>query len=194
MAIFSMLIAIVLGAGLTALYKVLVVKWFIQAYLLIFRGFPTVVVLFVIYFGIPQLLGTTVGNSAAPIAILCLGLKQAAYLVEIFRSAIDAVDEGQVEAGYAIGLTNYQTYRDIVIPQAVRIMLPSLGNSFIGLLKETSLAFTIGVTEMFGEGRLIAAENFRYFEVYFVVGMLYVVIIYFYTVLQHYLEKSLTYY
>lgn len=194
MSIFSMVIATIIGIFLTIFYKTSIVKWFVQLYLLIFRGFPTIVILFVIYFGIPQLLGINTGSNAISFAIICLGLKQAAYLTEIFRSSIDAVDKGQVEAGLAIGLSQYQTYRDIIVPQAIRIMLPSVGNSFIGLLKETSLAFSIGVTEMFGEGRLIAAENFRYFEVYFVIGMLYVAIIYLYTLLQNFLEKSMNYY
>ena len=194
MAVFSMLLALVLGVLLTYLYNQKLTKWLVEFYLLIFRGFPTIVILFVIYFGLPQVLGAGANWSASVVATICLGLKQAAYSVEVFRSGIDAVDKGQLEAGHAIGLKTYQVYQRIIIPQAIRTMIPSLGNNFVALLKETSLALSIGVTEIFGEGKMIASQNFRYFEVYFVVGILYVLVIFVYSIIQEYIEKECNFY
>lgn len=194
MAIVAMLLALLIGAFLTYLYNQKALKWLVDFYLLIFRGFPTIVILFVIYFGLPQILGFGSHWSATVVATICLGLKQSAYSVEVFRSAIDAVPKGQLEAGLAIGLKTSQVYRRIIIPQAIKTMLPSLGNNFTALLKETSLAFSIGVTEMFGQGKIIASTNFRYFEVYFVVGVLYVLIIYVYSIFQEYIEEKLNFY
>ena len=107
---------------------------------------------------------------------------------------MSSVDGGQVEAGRSLGLSNQKVYRFIVIPQAIRIMIPNIGNTFIGLLKETSLAFSIGVTELFGEGKLIASENFQYFEVYVVVGIWYVILILIYTIFQQFLERRYSQY
>ncbi len=194
MALAAMVIAIALGALLTIMYSFKATNWFVRLYLLIFRGFPTLVILFVAYFGIPELLNT--GSSVSPLAaaIFCFALKEAAYLEEIFRSGLSSVDGGQVEAGRSLGLSNQKVYRFIVIPQAIRIMIPNIGNTFIGLLKETSLAFSIGVTELFGEGKLIASENFQYFEVYVVVGIWYVILILIYTIFQQFLERRYSQY
>ncbi|MFD0897079.1 amino acid ABC transporter permease [Loigolactobacillus binensis] len=191
MAVASMLIAIVLGAILTTLYAFPKSRWFVRFYLLIFRGFPTLVLLFIAYYGLPQVLHTSTDTPAWISATLCLAFKESAYLEEIFRSGILSVDVGQIEAGRSLGLSNTLVYQQIVVPQALRYIVPPLGNTFIGLLKETSLAFSIGVTEMFGEGKVLASENFRYFDVYVVVGILYVVVIYVYTLLQTVFERRL---
>lgn len=194
MAVFAMILALLIGAGLTILYNQKAFKWLIELYLLIFRGFPTIVILFVIYFGLPQILGFGNNWSSTFVATICLALKQAAYSIEVFRSAIDAISSGQLEAGLSIGLKNSQVYQRIIIPQAIKTMIPSLGNNFTALLKETSLAFSIGVTEMFGQGKIIASTNFRYFEVYFVVGVLYVLIIYVYSIIQEFIEDRVNHY
>lgn len=194
MAIIAMALALILGGFLTYLSRISYLKWLIGLYLLIFRGFPTIVILFVIYFGLPQLLGLGHNWSATVIATICLALKQEAYTVEVYRSALDAIPRGQLEAGLAIGLKTSQVYRRIIIPQAIRTMIPTLGNNFTALLKETSLAFSIGVTEMFGQGKLIASTNFRYFEVYFAVGILYVLIIYVYSLIQEFIEEKVNFY
>lgn len=189
MAISGMALAIVVGIVLTVMNSYKATRWFVKFYLLIFRGFPTLVILFVGYFGIPELLHT--GSKITPMAasIFCLALKSAAYLEEIFRSGLYGVSEGQKEAGRALGLSNFKVYRFIVVPQAIRIMLPAVGNNFIGLLKETSLAFSIGATELFGQGKLIATQNFQYFSVYVLVGIWYVILIYIYGLFQQLLEN-----
>ncbi|MFD1484782.1 amino acid ABC transporter permease [Lacticaseibacillus baoqingensis] len=191
MAVVAMGLAIVFGALLTIVYNSRRMKWFAQFYLLIFRGFPTLVLLFIAYYGIPQMLHVNDTTPAWITATLCLAFKEAAYLEEIFRSGIVSVDPGQIEAGRSLGLSRSLVYRQIVIPQALRAIVPPTGSTFIALLKETSLAFSIGVTELFGAGKMIASENFKYFDVYLVVGILYVIVIYFYTLLQSAFEKRL---
>lgn len=189
MAVVGMLLAIVIGIILTALYYHRVSRWFVKFYLLIFRGFPTLVILFVAYFGIPEILHSSAKVTPLVASIICFAFKGAAYLEEIFRSGIDAIPTGQVEAGRSLGMNNFQVYRYIIVPQAIRIMIPAVGNNFISLLKETSLAFSIGATELFGQGKLIATENFQYFSVYVIVGIWYVILIYVYGIFQRLLEK-----
>ena len=193
MAIGGMVLAILVGILLTVLNRYRASQWFVRLYLLFFRGFPTLVIHFVFYYGLPELLNTGHGMTPFVSATICLALKEAAYLEEIFRSGIDAVDHGQVEAGTALGLNKFQVYRFIIIPQSLRTILPPTGNTFIGLLKETSLAFSIGVTEIFGQGKLLATENFQYFAVYMLVGIWYVILILLYTIFQRFLERRLAY-
>lgn len=189
MAIAGMALAIILGIVLTVLFAHRSSRWFVKFYLLIFRGFPTLVILFVAYFGIPEILHSSAKVTPLAASILCFAFKGAAYLEEIFRSGISAIPVGQVESGRSLGMSNFQVYRYIIVPQAIRVMLPAVGNTFIGLLKETSLAFSIGATELFGQGKMIATENFQYFSVYVIVGIWYVILIYVYGIFQRLLEK-----
>lgn len=189
MAIIGMALAIIVGIVLLILSKFRASNWFVKLYLLIFRGFPTLVILFVGYFGIPELLHIANHTSALAASIICLALKSAAYLEEIFRSGLAAVSSSQIEAGKSLGMSTYQVYRYIIAPQAIQVMIPNIGNNFISLLKETSLAFSIGATEIFGQGKLIATENFQYFSVYLIVGIWYVILIYIYTLFQQLIER-----
>lgn len=191
MAVFAMVLAIFLGVLLTIVFYIPKLQWITRTYTLIFRGFPTLVLLFIAYYGVPQLLHTEDDVSAFAVATFCLAFKEAAYLEEIFRSGILSIDKGQMEAGRSLGLSKAKVYRKIIVPQTFRYIVPPTGNTFIGLIKETSLAFSIGVTEIFGQGKLIASENFQYFNVYIVVGILYVILIYFYSLLQTLMEKKL---
>ena len=144
-----MALALILGGFLTYLSRISYLKWLIGLYLLIFRGFPTIVILFVIYFGLPQLLGLGHNWSATVIATICLALKQEAYTVEVYRSALDAVPRGQLEASLAIGLKTSQVYRRIIIPQAIRTMIPTLGNNFTLFLKRPPWLSQLGLPKCF---------------------------------------------
>lgn len=187
MAVAAMIVAAVLSVGQHHKSS----RWLVDFYVLIFRGFPTLVIFFVGYYCLPQLLHSRSLVPASIAATVCLALKEGAYLVEIFRSGIASVAKSQLETGLALGMSKSLVYRKIIIPQAIRIIIPPAGNTFVGLLKETSLAFSIGVTEIFGAGKLLATENFEYFDVYLVVGIWYVIMIYAYTLLQKLLEKRL---
>lgn len=191
MAVAAMVLAILVAAVLSVGQHHKSSRWLVDFYVLIFRGFPTLVIFFVGYYGLPQLLHSRSLVPASIAATVCLALKEGAYLVEIFRSGIASVAKSQLETGLALGMSKSLVYRKIIIPQAIRIIIPPAGNTFVGLLKETSLAFSIGVTEIFGAGKLLATENFEYFDVYLVVGIWYVIMIYAYTLLQKLLEKRL---
>lgn len=118
--------------------------------------------------------------------------KNAAYLAEIFRAALNSVDEGQLEACLSVGMTKLQAYRRIILPQAVRNAIPATGNTFIGLLKETSLAFTLGVMEMFAQGKMYASGNLKYFETYLAVAIVYWVLTIIYSILQDLFERAMS--
>jgi putative amino-acid transport system permease protein len=126
-----------------------------------------------VYFGLPQLLPFLIDMTAVQVSILALSLNTAAYLSEVFRAALVSVDDGQVEAALTVGLSYGQTLKGIVFPQALRNALPGTGNTFISLMKNSSLAFTIGVVEIVAQGKILAAASLRFFEVYFAIALIY---------------------
>jgi arginine/lysine/histidine/glutamine transport system substrate-binding/permease protein len=144
-----------------------------------FRGTPMLVQLFIIYFGLPGLLreiglGFTIDR--LPAAIIALSLNVAAYLAEIMRGGIQSVDTGQWEACSSLGMSPVQTMKEVIFPQAFRRMLPPLGNEFITLIKDTSLAAVIGFEELFRQGQLIVATTYKAFEIYIAVALIYLVL------------------
>lgn len=153
--------------ALARYFEVRVLKTVAKVYISFIRGTPTMVQLVLVYYGIPILLrvmneawGTSFDiNGIHPVvfAIITLGLNAAAYMSEIIRSALMSVDEGQVEACYSLNMTKWQALISVVIPQAFVVALPSLGNNFISLLKETSLVFNIAVVDIMAQA--IAADG-----------------------------------
>jgi L-cystine transport system permease protein len=154
-------------------------------YVWIFRGTPLLVQIFILFFGLPSL-GVTL--DPFPAAVIAFTLNKGAYSSEIIRAAILSIPKGQWEAASSIGMTRSQAMRRIIVPQAVRVSLPPLGNSFISLVKDTSLAATITVTEMFQKGQQIAAATYEPLWLYIEVAFIY---LFFSTILsyfQNYLE------
>lgn len=150
-----------------------------RIYIDFFRGTPLLVQIFMIYFGIPAFansLGTSFSFSRFFAAILALSLNSAAYLAEIVRGGIQSIELGQREASESLGLSPIQTLRYVIFPQAFRRMIPPLGNEFITLLKDTSLVAVIGYEELFRRGQLIVANNYRAFEIYITVALVYLVL------------------
>lgn len=191
--IISMAIAIVVGGlfAVALVNKIPVVTQIIQVLISFFRGTPPVVQLLLIYFGLPQIIPATLGMSAETASILTFSLNTGAYLAEVFRAALVSVDDGQVEAAMTVGLTYGQTMRGIVLPQAIRNAVPGTGNTFVGLLKNSSLAFTIGVVEILAQGKLFASNSLKFFEAYFAVALIYWALTILYTLLQNWYEKRL---
>lgn len=153
-------------------------RWLCRIYVDFFRGTPMLVQLFMIYFGLPALfqgLGLQFSLGRFPAAILALSLNVAAYLAEILRGGIQSIDRGQWEAGESLAMNPIETMRYVVFPQAFRRILPPLGNEFITLIKDTSLAAVIGFEELFRQGQLIVATTYRAFEIYFAVALVYLV-------------------
>lgn len=144
--------------------------WPARVYVSFFRGTPLLVQLFMIYYGLPQL-----GIQLEPLAAALIGfsLNMAAYVSEILRAAISSIDRGQWEAAASIGMSKTQTMIRAILPQAARTALPPLGNSFISLVKDTALAATIQVPELFRQAQLITARTFEIFTMYLAAALIY---------------------
>lgn len=194
MAVVSMFFALIIGAVLAIIRfnRIPVLDPIARAYISLFRGIPTLVQLFLIYYGLPQVFPQISTMTAMTAAVIGFSLKEASYLAEIFRAALESVDRGQYEAGLATGMTKVQVYRRFILPQALFNALPATGNIFISLIKETSIAFTLGLTEIFAEAKIIASSTFRFFETYLVVGLVYWGIVVLYSWLQGRIEKRLS--
>ena len=163
----------------------------VQLFISFFRGTPLLVQLFLFYYGLPQILPFLSGINGVTAAIIGLTLHFSAYMAESIRAAILGVDRSQWEASQAVGMTQSQLMRRIVLPQAARVAAPTLVNYFIDMIKSTSLAFTLGVTEMMGATQKEAAGSFLYFEAFLVVAVLYWAIVEMLSFLQKRLERRL---
>ena len=193
MALAAMIGALVL-ASLMAVERVVrvpVLDQFVQLFISFFRGTPLLVQLFLFYYGLPQILPVLAGINGVTAAIIGLTLHFSAYMAESIRAAILGVDRSQWEAAQAVGMTQIQSMRRIILPQAARVAAPTLVNYFIDMIKSTSLAFTLGVTEMMGATQKEAAGSFLYFEAFLVVAVLYWVIVEMLSFLQKRLEFRL---
>lgn len=187
--------AFVLGTGLgliIALMRISPVRLFRMiafSYVSIFRGTPLLVQILLIYFGLPHY---GIVMTPIPSALLALTLFSAAYLSETFRAGIIAVDSGQWEAASSMSMGYWTCLRRIIIPQAFRIALPTMGSRLIALIKDTSLASTITVMEMTRVAEQIGASTFRYMEMFLMVGAMYWLINQMLTILQTWLEGRWT--
>ncbi|MFD2831091.1 amino acid ABC transporter permease [Corticicoccus populi] len=191
-AVVSLIIAVAGGLLLALCLRsgIWILSALAKLYISFFRAVPTLVQLFIIYYGLPQIFpGMSIIDSMTA-SILGLSVKNAAYLAEIFRAAITSVDKGQFEGARAVGMTKVQAYIRIILPQAVRNAIPATGNQFIGLMKETSLVFTLGMTELFAQARISASSTYRYFETFLAVAVIYWVMTIAYSYLQGLLEKK----
>jgi cystine transport system permease protein len=160
--------------------------WIAHIYVSFLRGTPLLVQLFLIYYGLPQF-GVTL--DPLPSALIGFSLNSAAYASETIRSAIASIDKGQWEAASCIGMTQTQALWRIILPQAARTAIAPLGNSFIGLVKDTSLAATIQVPELFRQAQLITAQTFDVFTMYLSASFIYWMLASVLAVVQHFLER-----
>ena len=156
-----------------------------------FRGTPLLVQLFLFYYGLPQVVAPLTAINGVTAAIMGLTLHFSAYMAESIRGAILGVDRSQWEASQSIGMTQRQMMRRIILPQAGRIAAPTLLNYFIDIIKSTSLAFTLGVTEMMGAAQKEAAGSFLYFEAFLVVAVIYWVIVEALSIVQRRVEVQM---
>lgn len=193
-SIVSMFFAMLLGLciALLRIDKIIIIDPLLALYVSLFRGIPSVVLLFIIYYGLPQLFPSLTSMGAMTAAIICFSLKFAAYLSEIFRAGLESVDHGQKEAGLTVGLNYFQLYRDIILPQAFVNALPATGNMFISLLKDSSVAFFVGVSELLAAGKLLTTSSYKFFETYLAVGLVYWAAVVIYSGLQKVLETHLS--
>lgn len=192
LTLVSFALSFVLGL-LLALFQIAnikVLKQFSKIYIWVFRGTPLIVQLFIIFFGLPSF---GIILKAFPAAVLGFGLNLAAYNAEVFRSAIMAIPKGQSEAAQMIGLSYFQTMRRVILPQSFPIAFPSLFNNLISLLKDTSLAASITVVELFTVTQQIAARTYEPFALYMEAAVIYLIFSTLLTMLQGYLERKLVF-
>lgn len=185
LAIVSMIVAVVLGLLLAVvkMKKIPVLSQVINLYISIIRGTPIIVQLYIAYFGIPMItkyiyMKQGLEYQASDVsgmvyAIIALSINESAYIAEIFRGALASVGAGQIEAANALGMTYFQALYRIILPETMTVALPGLSNSFIGLIKGTSLAFTCAIVEMTAQGKIIGGRSYRYFEVYVSLALIY---------------------
>ncbi len=185
------ILSLVLGffIALVQVLNIRGLKQIARFYVWIFRGTPLLVQLYIVFFGLPSL-GITL--NAFPSAVIAFSLNSAAYNSETIRSAILSVPRGQSEAGCMVGLSYWQIMLRIVLPQAARVAFPTLFNSFISLTKDSSLAASITVVEMFKTAQQVAAVYFEPFALYCEAAVIYLALNTLLTFLQSYLEKKLS--
>ncbi len=191
LTIISIACALVLGVifGLMRVSRAIWLRAIGTTFVDIFRGTPLLVQAFFIYFGIPAALGFEM--SAFTAGIITLSLNAGAYMTEIVRGGILSVDKGQMEASRSLGVGYLPTMRKVILPQAVRTMIPSYINQFVITLKDTSILSVIGIAELTQTGRIIIARNFQSFQMWLIIGIIYFIVIMALTKLSDRLERRI---
>ncbi len=161
----------------------------IAVYIQVFRGTPMIVQAMVIYYGSMQYLGIDMERTTA--AILIISINTGAYMAEIIRGGIISVDKGQFEAAHAIGMTHWQTMTTVVLPQAIRNILPSVGNELIVNIKDSSVLNVISVSELFFQAKSAAGTYYKYFETFFIVAVIYLVLTVTVSRILRFIEKKM---
>lgn len=198
-AVIALVMGWVIGLiiAMIRINKIPVLRQLAALYVSIIRGTPIIVQLYLTYFGIPIALryvnyyyGTDFNINKIPgivFAVVALGLNQSAFDSETIRASILSVEKGQIEAAKSLGMSGGQILKRVILPQAFSVALPPLGNSLIGLIKGTSLVFVCSVIEMTAQGKIMAGRNYRYFEVYCSLSIIYWIV----TVVLEFIFKML---
>lgn len=166
-----------------------IVNFLLSAYIEFFRGTPMIVQAMVIFYGAAMAFGYQMDPLIAGIVIV--SINTGAYMAEIVRGGIISVDPGQYEAAQAIGMNHLQTMMNVVLPQVIRNILPATGNQFIINIKDTAVLSVISISELFFQTNSIAGNNFRYFESFFVVCIIYFIMTYTVTLILRYIERRM---
>ncbi len=183
-------LGIILALGSMAKHKIL--RALSKAYVFFFRGTPLLMQLYFVYYGLPEINEALTINNKFLAAFIAFSLNSGAYCSEIFRSAIQSIDKGQMEAGKVLGLSYLQTMRLIILPQSIRRLIPPVGNEFIMMLKDASLVSIIALADITKVTRSIQSSTASSL-VYIPAMILYLIITAVFTLLFHYLEKKNTY-
>jgi polar amino acid transport system permease protein/polar amino acid transport system substrate-binding protein len=193
MAVSSILLAFILGViiGLFSISRSKALRTIAITYIYIIRGIPLMILGLFLFFGVSAITGIRFDPLLA--AIVVLTINASAYMAEIFRAGIQAIDIGQTEAARSLGLGYLKTMKKVVLPQAIKIMIPAFLNQFITTLKDTSILSVISVRELTLNGQIIIARNYLPFEVYSYVAIMYLVIITALSLLSIKLERKLNY-
>jgi polar amino acid transport system substrate-binding protein len=193
LSVTSMALAMTLGLclALMRLYGTRFLSRLALGYIEFVRGTPLLVQLFFIYYGLPQLPGVHLKLSAMAAAIIGVGLNYSAYEAEIYRAGIMAIPRAQTEAGLALGLTRWQTIRLVILPQALRLVVPPVTNDFVALFKDTSIVSVVAISELTQTFRNAGIATQRYLEFAIVTALIYFTISYPISKFARHLEKRI---
>ena len=201
LTIVAFICACIIGLllALVKTYKVPVLSQIAAVYVSFFRGTPLMVQILVFYYGIPMFLnnmnykyGWNLNVNEVPainFMYLVFSMCYGAYISEVMRSALLSVNKGQMEAGYTVGMNTFMVLRRIVLPQALVVALPNLGNYFVDLVKNTSLAFSATVVELLAAAKILGGNSYKYFEAYLSVAIIYWIICFIFELLLKAIEK-----
>ncbi|MBM7662599.1 polar amino acid transport system permease protein [Bacillus mesophilus] len=191
LSLLGILIGTILGLliGLGKMSSIAIIRLPFIWYINLFRGTPFFVQILLIHFGLMPIFMSPVNPIAT--GVVALSLNAAAYIAEIFRAGIQSIDKGQMEAARSLGMTHIQAMRNVILPQAVKRMIPPLGNEFIVLLKESSLLAIIAAPELMYWGRAAQGQYYRVWEPYLTVALIYLILTLSLTYLLNYMERRL---
>ena len=197
LALCGLFFACIIGLvfGMMSVLKSKVCRAIAQIFVDVVRGVPMIVLAFFVFFGVPYFFKNVIGRnillSALTAGTICLALNCGAYMAEIIRAGIQSVDKGQMEAARSLGLTYWRSMFRVVLPQAIRTMIPSIINQFIITLKDTSILSAIGFPELVNSAKNVVAITFKSFETWLIVGIMYLIIITALSKLAKVLERRL---
>ena len=166
-----------------------ILRGILAAYIEVFRGTPMIVQAMVIFYGTMQAFNINMPRMFA--AIFVISINTGAYMAEIIRGGIISVDKGQTEAAHSIGFTHWQTMVSVVLPQAIRNIMPSIGNEFVINIKDSSVLNVISVTELFFQAKSAAGTYYRYFETYFIIAVIYLILTFTVTRILRFIERKM---
>jgi ectoine/hydroxyectoine ABC transporter permease protein EhuD len=170
LVVITLSLVCALAVALARMSRLAPLRWVVKAYIEVIRGTPLLLQLIYVYYVLPEI-GIRLDAFAA--GVLALTLNYSAYISEVYRSGIQAIAKGQHDAAAALGMTHALAMRRIILPQAIRIVVPPLGNYFISLFKDTSLVSIVTVKGFMFTGQIIAAANFQYFTIFTIIGIIY---------------------
>ncbi|MDQ0858477.1 amino acid ABC transporter permease [Bacillus sp. V2I10] len=186
-ALIGFILAVILA--LMKISRIKPLMWIADAYTSIFRGTPLILQLLIIYYGAPQILGFEI--DPYPAAVATFALNSGAYISEVIRAGIMAIDKGQREAAMALGVPYSKMMKDIIFPQAIKNILPALMNEFITLTKESAIVTIIGVQDIMRSSYIVGGQTYRYFEPILIAGLIYYVMVIILTLLGKLVERRM---
>lgn len=191
LSFLALIIGSILGCilSLLRLSRIRVFKFVSTTYIEIIRGTPIIVQISMVYFGSYVLLGIDMNRFLA--ALIAVALNSAAYVAEIIRSGIQSIDKGQMEASRSLGVSYKQTMQHIILPQAIKNILPALGNEFVTLIKETSVASIIGTTDLMYASKIVQSKSYKSFSPLVVIAIIYFVLTFTLSQLVGYFERRM---
>ncbi len=173
--ISAMFFGFILGIAIALLKKMenKPLNVILDLYVSFFRGTPLMVQLFIFFFGMPQIIPLLAKLNAFQAAIIVMTINASAYISEVVRAAIDSVDKGQMEAALSVGMSKAKAMERVVLPQAFKVAVPPLGNTFISLIQGTAITFMLGLQDIMGLSKMKAAASYRFLETFLAVGLIY---------------------